>query len=59
MKECYIEKYIENWWMGYGSAHYDKEKYGVFLKPFNILIRGFDTKQDAYNYKLSYESGVK
>ena len=58
MKECYVEKCIEAWGRGYGSAHYDKEKYGVFVKPFNVLVRTFDTEKEACDYKLRYESGV-
>ena len=58
MKECYVKRCIEAYGRSYGSAHYDKEKYGVFLKPFNILLRTFDTEQEAYNYKLNFESEV-
>jgi hypothetical protein len=58
MKECYIEKCVEHYGRSYGSRSYDKEKYGVFLKPYGILLRAFDTEQEAYNYKLSVEGEV-
>ena len=58
MKKCYVEKCVEHYGRGYGSRSFDKEKYGVFLKPYGILLRIFDTEQDAYNYKLTVESEV-